>query len=563
MKEKRFVIISAILLMFFGYTFKTSYGLDTPEMVLSRMTVEQKIGQLFMPGIQGQVMSDELKKLIQSNYLGGVILFGGRNVISHAQSAQFTQDLQVAAMGAPNGIPLLISIDQEGGVGSHINMLNGGVDTVGNLALGASPEVEDTYLSYSIMADDLRAFGVNMALAPVLDLLLNKNNPMNHIRSFGADPEAVSARARRAVMGFQNNGIVACIKHFPGKGNNAVDSHKFTPVTTEDRSILERTILAPFRAAIDAGADSVMLNHEIYTALDPDQVATLSGKIITDLLKGEMGFDGLVITDSITMGGVSVSADEASYLSIKAGADMILFAGDSPEAYIKAIAKVKGKIASGELSMERVDDAVLRILRVKHKYGLFENPQSAPADKYKIQKKKNYETSREIARRTITMVKNNGVLPLDRARAGRILVVSPGSFFSVPMMETVFPAGTSLAAKMKEFASGVRASIYDPKTLKHDAIKALETAKDVDVIVFGSILAYWSPETVDLVKKLKGTGKPVVVVGLSVPYDLERFPDVDAFLGAYCPRSVSLEAAVDAIFGLYNPAGKLPVDVQF
>ena len=557
------------LILFLSAIFivRSAAALDDAQLqfIVQNMTLEEKLGQLFMPGISGQTMTDELRALIQDNHLGGVLLFGGRNVMGRTQTAELTQALQDAATTSGARVPLLISIDQEGGIGSHVNMLTGGVDTVGNLALGASQRLEDTYDSYAIMAQDLRAYGINMDLGPVLDVLLNKDNTMNHIRSFGADPEAVAARGEQAVRGLQDNGVAACIKHYPGKGDTPVDSHHAAPVTDEDRATLEATILLPFRRAIDAGADSVMLNHEIYSALDPDVVATVSGPIISGLLKKDMGFEGLIITDSITMGGVTKTMDkvDAAYLSIKAGADMVLFAGDAPDSYEDSIARLKQEVASGGLSMERVDEAVLRILRVKNKYGLFENPGPAADEDYGELKKRNTKLSRDIARNTITVVYDpDGLLPLDRENADRILVVSPGAFFTVPLMETTFPIGTDLASKIKRFAPGTHAAIYDLKTLDRDREKALEEARDADVIVVGSILSYFSNDITAFINNLKrDSGKPVIVVGLSVPYDLDRLTDVDAFVAAYNPRSISLEAAAEVLFGITPARGALPVDV--
>ncbi|MEW5944875.1 MAG: glycoside hydrolase family 3 N-terminal domain-containing protein [bacterium] len=534
------------------------------EKLVARMSVDEKVGQLFMVGIRGQKVTDDTRRLIGEYHPGGFFLAGGKNIVNRRQTAEFTEELQAAAMAAPNGVPLLISTDQEGGVGSHVNVLTGGVDTVGNLALGASPFLEDTYVSYSIMADDLRAYGLNVALAPVLDVLLNKDNPMNHIRSFGADPAEVSARGREAVRGFQDNGVIACAKHFPGKGDTPVDSHVSAPVTGEDRGTLDRTILPPFRAAVEAGVDSIMLNHEVYTALDPDNVATVSEPIIAGLLKGEMGFAGIVITDSITMGGMTgtLKHDEAAYLAIRAGADMVLYARDAPELLAAAVAKVREKLAGGELNMERVDDAVTRILRVKAKYGLFDGPRGVSAEEYGAMKRANLSASRSVALNTITVVRDTGVLPLNPDEGERILVVSPGSFFTVPLMESLFPVGTSLGAEAGKAARGLRVAFYDLKTLERDAPRALALAQEVDVVVFGSIHAYWSPEIVDFVGRLESTGKPVVVVGMSVPYDVEKFPRVDAFVAAYSPRSVSLEAAVKVLFGFAEPKGRPPVGLD-
>lgn len=532
--------------------------------ILSRMTLDEKIGQLFMPGIPEQFLSETTEKNIREFHLGGIILFAGKNVKTRAQTVALTRELQKVALSSGGKIPLLISIDQEGGVGSHINMLTGGVDTVGNLALGASGDPKDTYLSYKIMADDLKAYGISMALAPVLDLLLNKDNPMNHLRSFGEFPEHVSKLAPQAVRGFQKNGIIACAKHFPGMGATEVDSHKSAPKIKSSLAFIRKKTLTPFREAIKAGADSIMIGHGVFLELDPDHVATVSSKIISGLLKKEMKFEGIVITDSITMGGVSEfhSSEEASVLALKAGADMILFAGDSPSSYKKAIQNVKTAVQNGSLSVERIDDAVRRILKVKLKYGLFDNKPATPKDVYTKQKKENYELSLNIARKTITLLKNDkNILPLPSNGSRKILVVTPKAFATVAMLDTVFPVGTSLGLVFTQMAPGASVVEYDLSTLQTDTEKILKAAETADVIVYGSFHAYFSDEISELPKKLKALGKPVVAVGLTVPYDFERMPFVDAFLAAYNPRSVSLVAAVEALTGTIKPQGKLPVSV--
>jgi len=535
------------------------------EAILAKMSLDEKIGQLFMPGFNGREMNDTIRDAVVNYRLGGFIFMAPRNVLNRKQAARLTADIQSLAKSTGTGIPLLFSIDQEGGIGSHINMLTGGVDTPGNLALGAAVDPHVTYLSYKIMSDDLNAYGIHMALAPVLDLLINKGNTMNHVRSFGSDAEKVSARAAESVRGLQDNGSIACVKHFPGKGETTVDSHKSAPVNRWDRAKCEKTILAPFRAAIEAGADSVMIGHEIYEGLDAKNVATVSKKIITGLLKKEMGFEGLVITDSITMGGVTKSMDaiDASVLAIAAGADMILFAGDSPNNYIKGTAAMKAALESGKLDMERIDDAVRRILRVKIKYGLFEEKEQMPPPVYANLKKENLKLSRDLARKTIAIVKNEGgLLPLDRDKADRYLLVTPKTFFTVPLMESLFPIGTTLGIKVKKIAPEIRLSEFDLSTIELDTRQAIERSRDADVIIVGTILAYFSDEISGMVRQLKATGKPVVVVGLSVPYDLEKFPDVDAFICSFSPRSVSLEAVAEALFGKFEPEGELPVGVD-
>lgn len=570
MKIQRAYAMGIALLVFsleIIFLHKPFHALTSPDAdeILSKMSVEEKIGQLFMPGIPDPSLSEETAAFIKETHLGAVIVFAPKNVMNRAQTARLTKQLQETAKSSGAKIPLLISIDQEGGVGSHVNMLTGGVDTVGNLALGASGNPEDTYASYKIMAQDLRAYRINMALAPVLDLLLNKDNPMNHVRSFGESSELAAKLALSAIRGFQENGILACAKHFPGKGGTDVDSHKSAPVNTEDIKFFREKILSPFNAAVKAGVDSVMLGHEIYTAVDSDHVATVSRKIIADLLKKEMGFQGIVITDSITMGGMSESmkSDEASYLSIKAGADMILFAGDSTDAVTKAIARIKLALEKGELDISRVDDAVRRILNVKIKYGLFSEIKTPSKEEYKKLKAENYKTSVAIARKTITLVKNDkNIIPLPADGSKKILVVCPRSMVSVAMMDMVFPVGTTLGLAVRTLMPEAAISEYDLVSIENDKQKALSAASSTDIIIVGSFHAYFSPEITALVKALKATGKPVVVIGMTVPYDLEKFPEVDAFLAIYNPRSVSLIAAAEALFGKITAQGKLPVSVK-
>ncbi len=570
MKIQRAYAMGIALLVFsleivFLHNLFYAQTLPNAEEILSKMSVDEKIGQLFMPGFPDPSLKDETKKFIQETHLGGVIVFAPKNVMNRAQTVRLTKQLQETAKSSGAKVPLLISIDQEGGVGSHVNMLTGGVDTAGNLALGASGNPEDTYASYKIMAQDLRAYGINMALAPVLDLLLNKDNPMNHVRSFGESPELAAKLAPSAVRGFQENGILACAKHFPGMGATDVDSHKSAPRIAESIKFMREKILAPFDAAVKAGLDSVMIGHGIFTVLDNDHVATVSQKIITDFLKKEMGFKGIVITDSITMGGVSesIKSDEASYLSIKAGADMILFAGDSTDAVTKAIARVKIAIEKGELDISRVEDAVRRVLNIKIKHGLFSEMKTPSKEEYKKQKEENYKASVAIARKTVTLVKNEkNIIPLSADGSKKILVVCPRSMVSVAMMDMVFPVGTTLGLAIRAQMPEAAIAEYDLVSIENDKQKAVSLAKSADVIIVGSFHAYFSPEITALVKTLKATGKPVVVVGMTVPYDLEKFPEVDAFLAIYNPRSVSLIAAAEALFGKIKPQGKLPVSVK-
>ena len=273
---------------------------------LKRMTLEEKVGQMMMVGFYGSDPTSDIRRLIEESHAGSVILFAySDNIQTPDQTARLNNGLQAIASGTRLGIPLIIATDQEGGVVAR--MTEGATELPGNMALGAGRDPEGSYRAAQLTAKELRAVGIQMNLAPVLDVNVNPENPVIGVRSYGESPRLVSKLGAAAIRGSQKNGVIATAKHFPGHGDTDVDSHLGLPVIDKSRAELEKTEFVPFRRAIREGIDAIMTAHIHIPALDdtPELPATLSKPILTGLLRKEMGFQGLIITDSMTMSGVA------------------------------------------------------------------------------------------------------------------------------------------------------------------------------------------------------------------------------------------------------------------
>jgi beta-N-acetylhexosaminidase len=345
------------------------------------MSLEVKIGQMLMAGVAGRTLSDDARHVIGDLHVGNVVLMGP-NVDTPEQVLALTRDLQRLAIEA-NGVGLLIGTDQEGGLVQRLRGIDGftllpDAATVGRVQ---DPELLRRY--GRMVGDELRAVGVTVDFAPVLDV---NDNPANPVigrlgRSFGATPARVEGAAVPIVAGFHQAGIAATGKHFPGHGSTSADSHLAVPVVTKTRAELETTELAPFRAAIAAGIDAIMTAHVVYPALDPSGLpATVSRPIITDLLRREMGFTGVVFTDDMGMAGISeiYSPEEAAVQAVLAGADIVICArldlqgvegACRPEWLERLRNGLLEAARDGRLPMARIDESVARVLALKQRYG--------------------------------------------------------------------------------------------------------------------------------------------------------------------------------------------------
>lgn len=361
---------------------------DSPERAwalrtLAGMTLEQKVGQLFIAYPYGAAADapdernrnvygvDTAAEIVTRYHLGGVIYFDWSNGLrSPRQITKLSNGLQAAALGSGANLPLIVCTDQESGAVNRIGPPF--TELPGASQLGRTGSPEDARAAAQVTGVELRAMGINADLAPVADVNVNPANPVIGARSFSADPTVAATLTGAQVAGFQES-IAATAKHFPGHGDTTVDSHTGLPVITHDRDEWARLDAPPFRSAIAAGVDVIMTGHLVLPKLDPSgDPATLSPQIVTGLLREELGFGGVVMTDSLRMQGVRERHpdDRIPVLALKAGVDVLLMPPNLDLAYHSVLAAVR----SGELTEQRIDESVLRILRLKFRRGIVARP---------------------------------------------------------------------------------------------------------------------------------------------------------------------------------------------
>lgn len=326
------------------------------------MTLHQQIGQLCMIGIPGAELSREVIAWIKEFQPGGVILFS-RNLVDPQQISQLTTDLQAANVG-PH--PLLIAIDQEGGRVSRLPASFTIFPPAATLAQTGSPQL--VYEAAAVTAAELRAVGITMNMAPVLDVNTNVQNPIIGNRAFGEHPDPVCRFGEAVIAGLQDHGVLACGKHFPGHGETQVDSHEELPFVSVSKTRLEQVELVPFRHAVHCGVAAMMTAHVVYAALDDRQAATFSSTVLENLLRQDLGFEGVIFTDDLEMNAVSnhMSMGEAGVRALRAGADILLIC-HRQDRQTEAIESVVRAVENGELSMARIDQSLARLHRLRER----------------------------------------------------------------------------------------------------------------------------------------------------------------------------------------------------
>jgi len=326
------------------------------------MTLKTKVGQLVMIGFDGTELSQELIAWVKEYQPGGVILFS-RNLVDPAQIAELTNSIQAQAPQAP----LLIAIDQEGGRVSRLPNAFSIFPPAATVAACDSPEL--AYQAASVTAKELRAVGINMNMAPVLDVNTNPSNPIIGNRAFAEDPDQVCTMGAATMSGLHDHGVLACGKHFPGHGDTTTDSHKELPIVDLSKERLERIELKPFRHAISHGLLAIMSAHVHYPALDDTAPATLSHAVMTTLLRQDLGFTGLSLSDDLEMHAIidHLSVGEAAVRSLQAGVDLLLIC-HRQDYQTEAIEAIEQALSSGELSMNSIESRLARLSEIKHRF---------------------------------------------------------------------------------------------------------------------------------------------------------------------------------------------------
>jgi beta-N-acetylhexosaminidase len=529
---------------------------------LASMSLEEKVGQLFFTFAQGKHADDASGaaenqanygvdtpgEVVQKYHLGGVLYFDApraRNIASPTQLNAFSNSLQEAALESGAHIPLSLTIDQETGIVAR--MRAPATDFPGMMALGATRSQELTEKVWTIVGQELDAVGVNWDFAPVLDVNTNAANPVIGLRSLGENPQLVGDLGETAVRALQDTGIMATVKHFPGHGDTDVDSHFGLPLVDYDRDTLMNVHVAPFKRAIEAGTDAVMTAHMVVEAIDPELPSTLSPALLTGLLREELGFDGLIVTDALEMGALAPfwTQREIAVMALKAGADVLLLPSDLDE----AIDGVLDAVRSGEIKEKRIDESVLRILRTKYDRGLFQDPFADPemVDDV-VGTPEHLAVADQVARTATTLVRNEGnLLPADTTQ--RVLVVGTA-------------ASADTEARLRELGVDVTRSAVSTTPTDAERSAAVAAAADADLVLVTTTSARSNAGQRQLVADLAGTGTPTVAGAISLPYDAGFVPDADAVLATYGSRPVSMRALADVLVGAAAPGGRLPVTVQ-
>jgi len=336
---------------------------------VEKMTLDEKIGQMLIIGFDGYSIDENMKNIINVNKIGGAILYS-KNIKSPTQLLGVINELKT--INSSNDVPLFISVDEEGGKVSRMPEELHKLPS--NEWIGKQNDKELAYNIGQVIGEELKAFGFNMDFAPVLDINSNPKNPVIGDRSFGAEAEIVTELGVQAMKGIQEKGVISVVKHFPGHGDTIVDSHIKLPTVTHNMTRLNDFELIPFKEAIQQGADAVMIAHILLPNLDIEAPSSMSSVVINDILRNELKFDGVVITDDMTMGAISSSYEigEAAVLSIQAGSDIILIAHEYENA-LQVFNSIKEAVENREILIKRIDESVYRILKLKDKYKLSNN----------------------------------------------------------------------------------------------------------------------------------------------------------------------------------------------
>ncbi len=523
------------------------------------MSIEEQLGQLLMLGFRGTTPSQEIIDLIANHHVGGIILFA-RNIQNSSQLSELTQSLQAIAREAGHRRPLLIAIDQENGIVRRL-----GQDASifpGNMALGAIASEQVTYEVARATGRELQALGINMNLAPVVDINNNPANPVIGVRSFGEDPSQVARHAAAALRGYRAAGVIATLKHFPGHGDTAVDSHLALPIIAASLERLEALELVPFRRGIEADAPAVMTAHIYLPAIMPGAAlpATLSPTVVRGLLRERLGFKGVIISDCMEMSAITktVGSERGTLMALQAGHDLVLVS-HTYERQKAGLAMLKVALQSGELAPEDVRRAAQRVLQLKERYTTWKQlPAVAAGDASHRQLRDN-----AYALSTTLLRDREGLIPLRLEPHARILLLSLRSGASSQAEDTYFSQG-SLAASIRKRHQHVQtlSTSADPTDDEYSQIvRAAACAASCDVIIMATLNAYLDRRQAQLMSGLLQSGRRIIGIALGIPYDLLAFPQLGTYLVTYEYTRPALAAAVRVLFGESPARGHLPVSL--
>lgn len=501
------------------------------------------VARLLWIALEGAEIDAEADTLLRAG-AGGVVLFS-RNIAGVDQLRALTEELRSRAGGA-----LRIAIDHEGG---HVARIGAPLTRFPSaMAMAATGSVELTQACARAAAQELAWLGIDVNLAPVLDVAADPRNPSIGVRAFGSDPDTVARFGAATVRGYRAGGVAATAKHFPGHGRTAVDPHHALPVISGGLEELRRTDLPPFRAAIEAGVELVMATHAAYEGVSDGLPSTMSTRVMTNLLRGELGFDGLVVTDAMVMAAIADdhAVADASALAIIAGADAAMPLVEQAA----ALDALEAAWADGRLSGQRLADAQRRTNQLDRRLaGRAAMPADLPNDGHAA-------LALEVARRSVTLRSSGDLLPL--ARGTSVAVIDFATRRPSPIEESELDTGVARLGPALEQA-GLRAGEVrlsgTSASFSVERSAALQAAASAEVVVLATRDAYLWAQDRQLIEELSARAQPTILVALRNPYDLEVLPGTNEAIAAYADVPVTIEALAQAIAGPGGFPGRLPM----
>ena len=515
------------------------------ESLLDRMSLPEKVGQLFMMAFEGAETSESVRELIQDCHVGGIILYSiTGNLQTPEQILRLTQGIQAFAQ-----IPVLIGIDEEGGGVRRLPPPATAFPSAMTLGATRSPELARR-MGRGI-ATELGALGINVNFAPVVDVNSNPRNPIIGTRACGSDPELVVCLGQSLLEGQREAGVIPTLKHFPGHGDTEIDSHLGLPRVDHGLDHLQRIEMRPFQRLIQQGAELVMTAHVVVPALGSgERPATLAPEVLEDWLRGRLGFKGVIITDSLTMGALDRiwGGPEAAELALQAGADLLLFGADRGHDVAEgkiAYQQVLARVQAGVISEERINTSVRRILQLKAQYGIL-NEQKEKMDLTVIGCSTHHRLAEQITAAGITIVRQDeDRIPLSRERS--VLVIWPQ------------PRG-DLAAQLGLYHPRIHSHPIplDPQAEEIYQVQIL--AAEFEQILVASYNAWVYPGQIQLIRSFPQD--KVIVAAMGSPYDLMAFPEISNYVASYGDLPVSLSALAQVLMSVIPAQGKLPIQLE-
>ncbi len=511
---------------------------------INDLTIEQKVGQMCMFGFFGDTPSDNLKTLIHEYNIGNVIVFA-RNFKNAAVLRKLTSEIYTLY-----DIPPLISIDQEGGVVTRIT--EGASLLPGNMAVAATGDPANALEYGEILGTELRALGINLNLAPVLDIN-RKGNPGIGVRSFGENADVVSRFGIEVIKGLQKNGVHATAKHFPGIGSAELDTHFWTPVINLSKEQLEEVDLIPFKEAIKAGTDCVMTSHASFPAYSGESgiPATFSHEIMTELLRDNLGFEGVLITDDMEMGGAEgdKTFEESILAAVKAGADLVCVCHDFNKQK-SAVKTIVNAVKSGDIQEERIDQSLERIFKLKTEF--LNNFETFSSEEISDLIEKHENSVEKITTQSITRHGTKAHYPLSLPDDERVLLLIPGLKRFTPVEElkqTMQTAEKMISDEFKKRHENTNSIIFSLSPPEEEIQMMTNLALKFDSIVFCSYNAYLDDSQRRLISQINRKSDIIMLLMLREPYDTMILGEGKPALGIYSILEPSIRSGIKTLFG--------------